>query len=165
MSEFFIVAIVAISAVVGVSGVLTYLLLGTMRAGLSSVEPLIDRQRSGHRRRHAKAALLTAEEGRDAPRFRRFRRVEKAPTRLKAVVDSTPLGRNYCRARGRGWLDARLAPLLKPEVSPVAPEIRGALASTGAVSSGETDQLAPSHLARPHHRAAFSTAPLCGVRR
>jgi hypothetical protein len=38
MSEFLIIAIVAVSAVVGVSGVLTYLLLGTMRAGLSSVE-------------------------------------------------------------------------------------------------------------------------------
>jgi hypothetical protein len=34
-----------------------------------------------------KAALLTAEEGRDAPRFRRFRRVEGGPTRLKAVGD------------------------------------------------------------------------------
>jgi hypothetical protein len=34
-----------------------------------------------------KAALLTAEEGRDAPRFRRFRRVEEAPTRQKAVGD------------------------------------------------------------------------------
>jgi hypothetical protein len=34
-----------------------------------------------------KAALRTAEEGRDAPRFRRFRRVEGAPTRLKAVGD------------------------------------------------------------------------------
>jgi hypothetical protein len=34
-----------------------------------------------------KAALLTAEEGRDAPRFRRFRGVEGAPTRLKAVGD------------------------------------------------------------------------------
>jgi hypothetical protein len=33
MSEFLIIAIVAVSAVVGVSGVLTYLLLGTMRAG------------------------------------------------------------------------------------------------------------------------------------
>ena len=38
MSEFLITAIVAVSAVVGVSGVLTYLLLRTMRAGLSSVE-------------------------------------------------------------------------------------------------------------------------------
>ncbi len=35
MSEFLVIAIVAVSAVVGV---LTYLLLGTMRAGLSSVE-------------------------------------------------------------------------------------------------------------------------------
>src|SRR4029453_10402622 len=34
-----------------------------------------------------KAALLTAEEGPNAPRFRRFRRVEGAPTRLKAVGD------------------------------------------------------------------------------
>jgi hypothetical protein len=34
-----------------------------------------------------KAALLTAEEGRDAPRFRRFRRVERAHRRLKAVGD------------------------------------------------------------------------------
>ena len=38
MSAFLIMAIVVVSAVVGVSGVLTYLLLGTMRAGLSSVE-------------------------------------------------------------------------------------------------------------------------------
>lgn len=32
-----------------------------------------------------KAARFTAEEGPNAPRFRRFRRVEGAPTRLKAV--------------------------------------------------------------------------------
>ena len=29
----------------------------------------------------------------------------------------------------------------------------------------EADQLAPSHLDGPHHRAAISTAPLCEVRR
>ena len=34
-----------------------------------------------------KAARLTAEEGPNAPRFRRFRGVERAPTRLKAVGD------------------------------------------------------------------------------
>src|SRR5215510_1943251 len=34
-----------------------------------------------------KAALLTAEEGPNAPRFRRFRHVEGAPTRPKAVGD------------------------------------------------------------------------------
>src|SRR5262245_33929914 len=34
-----------------------------------------------------KAALLTAEEGPNAPRFRRFRGMEKAPARLKAVGD------------------------------------------------------------------------------
>jgi hypothetical protein len=34
-----------------------------------------------------KAALLTAEEGPNAPRFRRFRHVEEDPTRLKAVGD------------------------------------------------------------------------------
>jgi hypothetical protein len=28
----------------------------------------------------------------------------------------------------------------------------------------KTDQLAPTHLAEPHHRAAFKTAPLSGVR-
>jgi hypothetical protein len=39
MSEFLIIAIVAGSAVVGVSGVLIYLLLGTIRAGLTSCEP------------------------------------------------------------------------------------------------------------------------------
>ena len=38
MSEFLIIATVAVSTVVGVSGVLIYLLLGTMRGGLSSVE-------------------------------------------------------------------------------------------------------------------------------
>jgi hypothetical protein len=32
-----------------------------------------------------KAARLTAEEGPNAPRFRRFRGVEEAPSRLKAV--------------------------------------------------------------------------------
>jgi hypothetical protein len=36
MSEFLIIAIVAVSAVVGVSGVLTCLLFGTIRAGLAS---------------------------------------------------------------------------------------------------------------------------------
>jgi hypothetical protein len=40
-----------------------------------------------------KAATLTAEEGRDVPRFRRFRCVGGAPTRLKAVGDDpTPAG-------------------------------------------------------------------------
>jgi hypothetical protein len=34
-----------------------------------------------------KAARLTAEEGPSAPRFRQFRGVEEAPTRLKAVGD------------------------------------------------------------------------------
>ena len=29
----------------------------------------------------------------------------------------------------------------------------------------KTDQLAPSHLDGPHHRAALSPAALCGVRR
>ena len=38
MSEFLIIATVAVSTVAGVSGVLIYLLLGMMRAGLSSVE-------------------------------------------------------------------------------------------------------------------------------
>ena len=39
MSEFLIIAIVAVSWVVGVSGVLIYLLLGTIRAGPASCEP------------------------------------------------------------------------------------------------------------------------------
>ena len=38
MSEFLIIAAAVVSTVAGVSGVLIYLLLGTMRAGLSSVE-------------------------------------------------------------------------------------------------------------------------------
>ena len=38
MSEFLIVATIAVSTVAGVSGVFIYLLLGTMRGGLSSVE-------------------------------------------------------------------------------------------------------------------------------
>ena len=37
-----------------------------------------------------KAALVTAEEGRDAPRFRRCRRVD--PTRLKTVGDDGRAG-------------------------------------------------------------------------
>ena len=36
MSEFLIIATVAVSTVVGVSGVLIYLLLGTVRAALAS---------------------------------------------------------------------------------------------------------------------------------
>ena len=39
-----------------------------------------------------KAARLTAEEGPNAPRFRRFRGVEEAPTRLKAVAMHLPPG-------------------------------------------------------------------------
>ena len=38
MSEFLILAAIAVSAVVGVSGVLIYLLLGPIRAGLASCE-------------------------------------------------------------------------------------------------------------------------------
>jgi hypothetical protein len=38
VSEFLLIAIVAVSTLVGVAGVLIYLLLGTIRARLSSVE-------------------------------------------------------------------------------------------------------------------------------
>jgi hypothetical protein len=38
MSEFLLIAIVAVSTLVGVAGVSIYLLLGTIRASLSSVE-------------------------------------------------------------------------------------------------------------------------------
>ena len=56
MSEFIIIAIVAVSALVGVSGVLIYLLLGTIRARASPPasrkrKPISKPDRQG--RRHA----------------------------------------------------------------------------------------------------------------